>query len=223
MKLAISLYQKLKNIENQEYKTAMETYMKNNFLFFGIKATLRRAVFKKFLTENKDEILKDFRQIAKDLYQFPERECHYCAIEIMIFGFKKNIQETDILLIKNLITTHSWWDSVDTIAAHLLGSYLKKFSDAKIEILNDFSNTDYMWLNRASIIFQLLYKDTVNEEILFSMCEKFSYSKEFFIQKAIGWALRNYAKVNPIAVRNFVALQNLKPLSVREALKHQEK
>lgn len=223
MSLSFFLYQKLKSIENQEYKPKMEAYMKNNFVFFGINSPLRKTILKNFIAENKVEIYQNFRQISEELYQYPERECHYCAIEIMNFGFKKDFQESDIFLIKKLITTHSWWDSVDSIAPHLLGSYLKKFPEKKLKILENFSNSNNMWLNRSAIIFQLLYKKEVNEEILFVMCEKFSQSKEFFIQKAIGWALRNYAKINPIAVKNFVAIQNLKPLSVREALKHQNK
>jgi 3-methyladenine DNA glycosylase AlkD len=223
MSLSFFLYQKLKSIENQEYKPKMEAYMKNNFVFFGINSPLRKTILKNFIAENKVEIYQNFRQISEELYQYPERECHYCAIEIMNFGFKKDFQESDIFLIKKLITTHSWWDSVDSIAPHLLGSYLKKFPEKKLNILENFSNSNNMWLNRSAIIFQLLYKKDVEENILFAMCEKFSHSKEFFIQKAIGWALRNYAKINPIAVKNFVAIQNLKPLSVREALKHQNK
>lgn len=223
MSLSNSLCQKLKSNENQEYKPKMEAYMKNNFVFFGINSPLRKTILKNFIAENKVEIYQNFRQIAEELYQLPERECHYCAIEIMNFGFKNDIQESDIFLIKKLITIHSWWDSVDSIAPHLLGKYLKKFPEKKLEILNDFSNIDNLWLNRSAIIFQLLYKKEVEEDLLFSMCEKFSHSKEFFIQKAIGWALRNYAKVNPNTVKNFVNIQNLKPLSVREALKHQNK
>jgi 3-methyladenine DNA glycosylase AlkD len=223
MSLSFFLHQKLKSIENQEYKPKMEAYMKNNFVFFGINSPLRKTILKNFIAENKVEIYQNFRQISEELYQYPERECHYCAIEIMNYVFKKDFQESDIFLIKKLITTHSWWDSVDSIAPHLLGSYLKKFPEKKLKILENFSNSDNMWLNRSAIIFQLLYKKDVEEDILFAMCEKFSYSKEFFIQKAIGWALRNYAKINPIAVKNFVAIQNLKPLSVREALKHQNK
>jgi 3-methyladenine DNA glycosylase AlkD len=223
MNVAQSLHSKLKSNENIHNKPAMEAYMKNNFVFFGINATQRRVLFKQFLEENKQFLLANFRQIVLELYQYQERECHYCAIELMNFGAKKELLVEDIILIKKLIITHSWWDSVDSIAPHVLGTYIKKFPEKKLEILNEFSNTDNMWLNRSAIIYQLLFKKDVEEEILFSMCEKFSNSKEFFIQKAIGWALRNYAKVNPIAVKNFVSIQNLKPLSVREALKHLNK
>jgi 3-methyladenine DNA glycosylase AlkD len=223
MNLEITLYQLLKKNQNIENQSSMEAYMKNNFKFFGIKANDRRAIFKQFLTENNSELKTNFRSIAHNLYLQEERECHYCAIELLIHFSKKDCQITDIEIIKKLILTHSWWDSVDTISAHLLGNYLKKFPEKSNEIIDDFSNFDNIWLNRSTLIFQLLYKNKVNKEILFALCEKFSESKEFFIQKAIGWALRNYAKINPDEVSKFVNHQNLKPLSVREALKHIKK
>ena len=77
-----------------------------------------------------------------------------------------------------------------------------------------------MWLNRSAILFQLGYKQKTNAEFLFSECLKQSHSNEFFIKKAIGWALREYAKSNPEAVKEFVKTINLKPLSTKEALKN---
>ena len=220
MNLASTLHQLLKNNQNIDNQPKMESYMKHHFHFFGINATLRREIFKQFLIDNKKEIEQNYRLMAQNLYLFKERECHYCAIELMIHFSKKQMQEKDIDLIKHFILNNAWWDSVDTISAHLLGSYLQKFPEKTYTIINDFSNSDNMWLQRSTLIFQLLYKNKVNEELLFALCEKFSFSKEFFIQKAIGWALRNYAKVNPTAVLSFVNMQNLKPLSIREALKH---
>jgi 3-methyladenine DNA glycosylase AlkD len=77
-----------------------------------------------------------------------------------------------------------------------------------------------MWLNRSVLLFQLGYKKETNSRLLFRECDKHRESKEFFIQKAIGWALREYAKTNLEAVKNFVATANLKPLSTRESLKN---
>ena len=87
-------------------------------------------------------------------------------------------------------------------------------------VIERFSNSENMWLNRSVILFQLGYKQKTNFDLLKSECEKHKNSNEFFIQKAIGWALREYGKTNPEAVRNFVNSTNLKTLSKKEALKN---
>ena len=115
---------------------------------------------------------------------------------------------------------NSWWDSVDTIAKYILGEYLLEFPLETKKVIERFSNSENMWLNRSAILFQLGYKEKTNSDFLFSECLKQADSKEFFIQKAIGWALREYAKSHPEAVKEFVKTSNLKPLSTKEALKN---
>jgi 3-methyladenine DNA glycosylase AlkD len=119
-----------------------------------------------------------------------------------------------------MIVTNSWWDSVDVIAKYLVGGYLKKFQDQKLKLIEQFSNSNNLWLNRTAIIFQLSYKDKTDFELLKSECEKHKNSNEFFIQKAIGWALREYSKHNPKGVLDFASTANLKPLSKREAIRN---
>jgi 3-methyladenine DNA glycosylase AlkD len=109
---------------------------------------------------------------------------------------------------------------VDTIAKYILGEYLLEFTSETKKTIERFSKSENMWLNRSAILFQLGYKQKTNIEFLFSECIKQAHSKEFFIQKAIGWALREYAKTNPETVKNFVLNNNLKPLSTKEALKN---
>lgn len=199
---------------------AMEKYMKNHFTFYGLKTEVRRKIHKECLDNNKQEVKENARQLALGLYSKSEREYHYSAIEILMKEFKKNLRLEDIGLIEHLLVTHSWWDSVDTISKYLLGGYLKQFPQERDNVLVGFSGSENMWLNRSAILFQLGYKKETDAVLLFSMCEKHRQSKEFFIQKAIGWALREYAKTNPEAVKNFVKNTNLKPLSTREALKN---
>lgn len=203
-----------------EKAVPMENYMKNNFPFYGIKTDLRRNLHKTALEKHKDEVKANARKIALELYGKKEREYHYSAIEILMKELKKKFVKEDIALIEKLLVTHSWWDSVDTISKYLLGGYLEQFPEETYKVIEHFSASENMWLNRAGIIFQLGYKKATNEALLFSECEKHRHSKEFFIQKAIGWALREYGKTNPEAVKNFVASANLKPLSTREALKN---
>ena len=133
---------------------------------------------------------------------------------------KRNYKKEDIQLIEKLIITNSWWDSVDTIAKNILGEYLLEYPLETKKVIERFSNSENMWLKRSAILFQLGYKQKTNFDMLKSECEKHKNSNEFFIQKAIGWALREYGKTNPEAVRNFVASTNLKPLSKKEALKN---
>jgi 3-methyladenine DNA glycosylase AlkD len=199
---------------------AMAKYMRNHFVFFGIKTEDRRLIFKAICKENRKEIAENPRAIALELYSKTQRELHYCAIEIMIQQLKGNYKKEDIQLIEKFIVTHSWWDSVDTIAKNILGEYLLEFPLETENVIERFSNSENMWLNRTAILFQLGYKQKTNFDLLKSESEKHKNSNEFFIQKAIGWALREYAKTNPEAVRNFVNNSDLKTLSKKEALKN---
>ncbi len=209
----------LKN-SNPENAFTMEKYMRNHFSFFGIKTTDRRFIFKAIWKENQQEVTKNTRAIAWELFTKSQRELHYCGIEILIKELKKKYKKEDIQLIEKMITTNSWWDSVDVIAKYILGEYLLEHPSETEKVIEYFSNSDNMWLNRSAIIFQLGYKEKTNFDLLKSECEKHKNSNEFFIQKAIGWALREYAKTNPELVKNYVINTNLKNLSQKEALKH---
>jgi 3-methyladenine DNA glycosylase AlkD len=205
---------------NPENAFAMAKYMKNNFPFFGLKTEERRRIFNEIWKQNKNEVAENAREIALDLYSKPQREFHYCAIEILIKELNGNYKKEDIQIIEKLITNNSWWDSVDTIAKYILGEYLLEFPLETKNVIKRFSKSDDMWLNRSAILFQLGYKQKTDFKILKAECNNHKISKEFFIQKAIGWALREYAKTNPEEVKNFVVNNNLMPLSTKEALKN---
>jgi 3-methyladenine DNA glycosylase AlkD len=205
---------------NTENAVAMSKYMRTIFPFFGIKTKDRRLILKKIWKANQQEVSQNSRQVALELFQKKQREFHYCAVEILIQELNKKYIKEDIQLIEELITTNSWWDSVDFLAKYLLGNYLLQFPEETDSLILKFSNSDNMWLNRSAILFQLGYKEKTNFEVLKSVCEKHKTSTEFFIQKSIGWALREYAKTNPEAVKDFVFNSNLKKLSEKEALKN---
>jgi 3-methyladenine DNA glycosylase AlkD len=204
---------------NPEEAIPMEKYMKNKFLYLGIKTELRRTILKKKLVQYPDEIKQNFRTIALELFQEEYREFHQCAIDIVLANIKKKWQITDQFFIEQLLLQHSWWDSVDTLAKYGIGGYLKQFPSEKYELIERFSNSNNLWLKRTAIIFQLGYKLDTDFELLKAECLKNIDSKEFFIQKAIGWALRDYASVNPQGVLKFVQNNPFKPLSVKEALR----
>jgi 3-methyladenine DNA glycosylase AlkD len=202
---------------------AMEKYMKNNFSFLGIKTEARRAIFKNVYEGHKQEIKSNFRALILDLLNKKEREFHYCALDLSLKEFRKNFAPEDIHLIEKFITTHSWWDTVDALAKFLVGGYLKQYPEKTFSIIDLYSNADSMWLNRTAILFQLSYKEKTNFDLLKAECEKHKNSTEFFIQKAIGWALRDYSRYNPEGVLNYVNSTNLKPLSQREATRNIKK
>mgnify|MGYP006166969545 FL=1 len=219
MKFCSDLEANFRKVSNRELAIPMENYMKNNFTYFGIKTEQRRAIFKSNYELNKFEVKSNFRAITWELFQMKEREFHQTAIDLLLKEFKKNFVLEDIQLIEKMIITNSWWDSVDTIAKYILGGYLLQFPSETLKVIERFSNSENMWLNRSAILFQLSYKEKTNFEILKSECEKHKDSNEFFIQKAIGWALRDYSRFNPNGVEAYVNSTNLKPLSRKEALR----
>lgn len=205
---------------NKDNASQMKAYMRDQFEFFGIKTKERRALLKAVYLEHKHNVDANIRTIAIALYQEPQRELHHCGMELFQKILKKKYLERDIALIEELIVTNSWWDTVDFIAKQILGEYLLQFPEATETVISKFSNSDNMWLQRSSIIFQLGYKKITDEALLFKQCLAHKHSEEFFIQKAIGWALREYGKTNPQSVLNFVNSADLKPLSTKEAIRN---
>ena len=116
--------------------------------------------------------------------------------------------------------SNSWWDSVDTIAVKLVGAYFAEYPEEREKWIRKWIKSDNIWLNRTAIIFQLSYKNQLDIPFLVRAILPHTNSKEFFIQKAIGWAIRQYTKTNPKWVKDFVKSNTLKPLSKREAFKY---
>jgi 3-methyladenine DNA glycosylase AlkD len=160
----------------------------------------------------------DWRREIWELWQQPEREFHHAAIFLSLRHRKQAVKE-DLPLYERLITENSWWDTVDTVAPHLMGPLLLKFPELVSETKRWLSSS-HLWLRRSAIIHQLRAKDKTDAERLFAYCSKLSHEKEFFIRKAIGWALREYAKTDAQAVLGYLETATLSPLSMREAKKH---
>ena len=177
---------------NPENSIPMAAYMKHKFSFLGIKSPERKGILRKVVNNHKTELKDQLDLIVKDLYALQEREYHYCAMEICARFKKRQYQLSDIALVEILITTHSHWDTVDFIAKHIYGQYLKEHPEQVNLTVEKFTNSENMWLNRSAILFQLGYKETTDSDLLFALCDQHKSSKEFFIQKAIGWSLREY-------------------------------
>jgi 3-methyladenine DNA glycosylase AlkD len=203
---------------NEENAGPMKKYMKDHFPFLGIKSPLRKELEKQFFKETgilKEPFDKDF---VTGLWVKDEREYHYTAITY-IGKFIKKLPKEVISFLEKLITTNSWWDSVDSIAP-LVGELARKYPEIIEETINGWSVDDNYWLRRSAILFQLKYKQQTNEALLYEYIVKNADSKEFFIQKAIGWALREYSKTNPVSVKEFIERNKLAPLSIREGSKY---
>jgi 3-methyladenine DNA glycosylase AlkD len=200
---------------------AMSKYMKDRFLFYGIKAEDRKRIQKVWFSQLPKVLSFEQRwEILVELWEKDQREYQYVAIDWLNSWKKEWIQPEDIKQLRWLIENKTWWDSVDAIASNYLGKFAKKFPDSAIEFVEDWRNESNFWINRSCLIFQLKYKNEVDFELLKSLIVQFQPNKEFFIQKAIGWSLRQYSKFAPDEVRDFVTEIKLTGLAYREATKY---
>jgi len=201
---------------------SMKRYMRDQFEYLGIKIPRLGELLKEYYGRHGLPDVAELDVIARDLWSLPQREFQYTATG-MIGRFEKELPEKFIETLEYLIVTKSWWDTVDTISPGTLGVHFKRYPKTRKKYLAKWRKSDNFWLRRACILFQLNYKQETDFDLLKEIiCENLG-SKEFFINKAIGWALRQYTRVDPQGVRRFVAENPLNPLSAREALKWLEK
>ena len=201
-----------------EKAAAMTAYMKNHFPFVGLQKPVRAELQKEFLAAAKNESITTVHKIVKELWSLPEREYQYVAMELLV-ATKRKWNEDSLLVFETLALQRSWWDTVDLITSKLFGGYCRKEHERYKELFLDYASKENIWLNRVAIIHQLTYKaatDMVLFEEIFLRC---GHKKEFFIQKAIGWALRQYSSVDPNAVIRFAEKHPLSALARREALR----
>jgi len=199
----------------------MKKYMRDQFEYLGIK-TPKNVVFQKeFYAEYGLPELAALAEILRDLWALPQREYQYVGVGLL-GKFEKQLQAEFIDTIEYLIVTKSWWDTVDAIAGHTVGTHFQRYPEIKKKYLARWRKSENFWLRRTTILFQLNYKKETDFDLLCDLIRENLDSKEFFINKAIGWSLRQYARVDPKAVKKFVNSTQLHPLSRREAMKHIE-
>ena len=196
----------------------MSKYMKNKFEFFGVGASVRKEIWKPYFKEAKKtkKIDWDFIEIC---FKHDKRECQYTAAYYLKY-MKKFLVEDDIPKLKELVLTKSWWDTVD-ILDKVIGSIIYNNKNL-YPIILEWSKDDNIWLRRVAIDHQLLRKENTDEQLLEKILINNLNHKEFFVNKAIGWALRDYSKTNPQWARNFIEVhkENMVSLSIREASKY---
>ena len=196
----------------------MSKYMKNKFEFFGVGAKERNEIWKPYFKEAKKTKKIDW-EFIEICFKHEKRECQYTAAYYLKY-MQNSLSEDDIPKLKELVLTKSWWDTVD-ILDKVIGSII--YNNKKLySIMLEWSEDDNIWLRRVAIDHQLLRKEHTDIKLLEKILINNLNHKEFFVNKAIGWALRDYSKTNPLWVRNFIEVhkENMASLSIREASKY---
>ena len=212
------LYEEMIRHKNEEQAQKMSKYMLNKFEYIGIKTPKRRKIFKNFFKEYKNEEKIDWEFVNK-CWENKYREFQYIAADYLK-NMKDKLTRDDIPKLKQLILKKSWWDTIDNLDM-TIGALALKDSNVN-KILLEWSLDENIWLKRIAIDHQLLRKEKTNTELLEKILKNNLGQTEFFINKAIGWALRDYSKTNPEWVKNFIEKnrENMAKLSIKEASKY---
>lgn len=211
------LLENLKVVANPNDAAAMKAYMKNKFEFLGVKTPARRKLAKAFFKQQTDSVI-DWNFI-NEAWNNPYRELQYIALDYLEIR-KKLLTPSDLSRLKKLAQTKSWWDTIDFLD-RLVGSIIARFPETK-EIILAWSCDEDIWLRRLAIDHQLLRKEETDTELLEKILVNNLGQTEFFINKAIAWALRDYSKTNSDWVRDFIERHRaeMATLSIREGSKY---
>ncbi|MDG9700062.1 DNA alkylation repair protein [Ottowia cancrivicina] len=211
------LLKELQNLANADDARAMKAYMRGRFEFLGVKTPARRKAAKAFFKKHGGADI-DWR-FVRQAWEHPFREMQYAALDYL--ETRKNLlRPGDLPQLKKLAQSKSWWDTIDFLD-RLAGGIIAGFPETRPVILQ-WSRDEDIWLRRLAIDHQLLRKDQTDQHLLEQILVNNLNQTEFFINKAIGWALRDYSKTNPGWVKNFIRQHHGKmaPLSIREASKY---
>lgn len=216
--LILELKLKLAGSSNPQKAIQMKAYMKNHFDFLGIQSQERRLLSRSFIAGTNSFDMSQLWRISELLWYAPEREYQYIAMDMWSKHLSK-LSSADINKVEKLIVAKSWWDTVDWLAARMVGQILSSDKDLKKHRIDAWLKSDNIWLNRSCLLFQLFYRDGCDFVLLKHCITTLMSKNEFFIQKAIGWCLRQHSKYNPSEVLDFINIHNLSPLARKEALK----
>ncbi|WP_314990205.1 DNA alkylation repair protein [uncultured Gemella sp.] len=218
MKLS-GLITELENNRNELLAESMEKYMRDKFSFLGIRGPKRTELFKKYFPTARKTKEIDWNFI-ETCWNKEEREFQY-AVVYYLKAMQKFLKKGDISKLKYLVVTKSWWDTVDLLSK-IIGDVVNRNKELKTLMLEWSKKENNIWLRRVAILHQLSFKENVDKLLLETILEDNLSDGEFFINKAIGWALRDYSKVNPEWVRKFIEKNRneMANLSLREASKY---
>jgi 3-methyladenine DNA glycosylase AlkD len=216
--LVTSLRKELAKQADPEVAHGAAAYMRNQFEFFGVKTPLRRELSKELVNQSKDLSERELIALCKTLWSQPEREFQYVACDLLA----KNAKRLSPSYVKRdapwFIKNKSWWDTVDSVRKSI-EIVVSANPELKSE-MNKWILSTNIWMVRSALIHQLTLGRKTDETLLFKFCEIHAMETEFFIAKAIGWALRSYSYIDPKAVKGFIRKHpELTPLAKREGLK----
>lgn len=199
---------------------AMQAYMKDVAPFLGVSGPDRDAVLRDLLAALGPPDHDDLVAAVEALWARPEREYRYVACRLLRRRARL-LTPADLRLLEHCITTDAWWDTVDELAQHPVGALVRAHPELGA-VMDAWIDSPDRWLARTAILHQNRWKDATDADRLFRACAARAGDRDFFLRKAIGWALRTYADVDPDAVEAFVAAHadgpdRLSPLSVAEA------
>lgn len=198
----------------------MQAYLKTEMPCYGIQKPQRQVVLREVKRRFPPRSRRQYEAAIKALWRLPHREEKYAAMEYA-HQWPQWITAESIPLYERMIRDGAWWDLVDFAAIRLVGQVrLQQRRDLRSTI-RAWLDDDDLWIRRTVLISQIGHKQQTNEKELFAHCRRLAHESDFFIRKAIGWALREYSKTQPDAVRSFL-LENqrrLSPLSFREGAK----
>ncbi len=197
---------------------AMSKYLRNKFAMYGIKRPERDDLQKKFFAIHGVPNEADLPVILKDLWRFDQRESQLFGVDLIRLLVKKQPAKF-IRVIEYLIVQKSWWDTVDMLATSA-GLLIKSHPKLTPKLPNKWMTSGNLWLQRSAILYQLKYREKTDWPLLQSYILQVAGSKEFFLEKASGWALREYSKKYPDLVAEFIQNNKLPRLTVREAVKY---
>jgi 3-methyladenine DNA glycosylase AlkD len=211
----------LRETAQPELAGSMQVYMKSATPYLGVRVPVMRALTRAEAKLRPFTALADLIDTVLELWRAADyREERYAAIALLDTPAARRLRDPALLeTLRELILTGAWWDYVDELA-HRVGDLLLGWPGEVRPTLVTWSRSDDRWLRRASIICQLGARDRADLELLTLAIEPSMGDRDFFLRKAIGWALRDYARTDPAWVRSFAATHELSPLSRREALKH---
>ncbi|MGH3662755.1 MAG: DNA alkylation repair protein [Micromonosporaceae bacterium] len=199
---------------------AMQAYMRNQFPFLGIPSPTQRTLARQVVEGLPAPSEAALKGVAYGCWELPEREYQYFASHYLR-RHSRRCGKDFIAVAAHLITKKSWWDTVDALAAHLVGPLVQRYLALKPE-MDRWAHSDNIWLIRSALLHQLRAQELTDSDRLFEYCRLQAGNRDFFVRNAIGWALRDYARTDPTSVRRFVAANRtrLSPLSAREALRN---
>ena len=222
--LLLQLRSELKKAADSGRAPDMQRYMKSAMPYHGVPAPAARQVFRRVFASIEFKCAADWQNSVRHIWRNAKfREEWYGAVELCGHRAASEYQTPDALqLYEELIVSGAWWDIVDTLASHRVGHLLRRHPKPIAKAMRTWSRSEDIWKRRTSILCQLGFKQDTDLKLLYACIAPSLDSKEFFLRKAIGWALRQHAWTNPAEVRRYVHAisAKLSPLSQREALKN---